>query len=200
MTRDHRGDLVWQVVLIGFVFWIFGAVIPLLGLAGVSDVVAAYTSFEGSSAGHVTAAVLEPFVTKFSPALAVVALASRPRESFPGVVQRVLAVVYFPTIDLELVVGRPLVFGAYGGLSFGVLEAIGKVMRYDFGVTTGLVLAACLHDVTGLLVAGSVYWTVRMEREWIRGVIRGVGLALAPALHFAWNTGLNAIVIRAVSP
>ena len=189
----------WQVVMIGFVFWIFGAVIPLLGLVGVPGVVATYTSFEGASAGHVTAAVLEPFVTKYFPALAVVALASRPRESFPEVVQRVLAVVNFPTLDLDVVVGRPFVVGAYGGLAFGVLEATGKMMQYDFGVTTGLILAACLHVVTGLLVAGSVYWTVRMEREWIRGVIRGVGLALALALHFAWNTGLNAVVIRAVS-
>lgn len=195
----RRENVVWQVLMIGFMFWVFGAIIPLLGLAGGSSFVARYTVYEGAAAKHVLAALVEPFVTKLFPALAVVVLASRPREEFPGVVQRGLSVVDFPAIDLDMVVGRPFLFGAYGGFAFGLLEVAGKVMEYDVGVTLGVVLAALLHVSTGVLVAGGVFATVRVDREWVVGVVRGTGLALALILHFAWNTGLNAVVIRSVS-
>lgn len=155
--------------------------------------------YEGEAAKHVFAALVEPFVTKLFPALAVVVLTSRPREELPGVVQRGLLVVDFPAIDLNMVVERPFLFGAYGGFAFGCLEAVGKVMEYDFGVTVGLVLTILLHVCTGVLVAGGVFATVRVDREWVRGVVRGIGLALALVLHLAWNTGLNAVVIRSVS-
>lgn len=195
----RREDAAWQVLMIGFMFWVFGAMIPLLGLVGASSVVARYTAFEGAAAKHVLAALIEPFVTKLFPALAVVTLASQPREEFPGVVQRGLAVVDFPVIDLDMVARRPFVFGAYGGLAFGGLEAVGKVMEYDVGVTSGLILAVLLHICTGILVAGGVFATVHVNRGWVVGVARGIGLALALVLHIAWNTGLNVIVIRWLS-
>lgn len=185
--------------MVGFVFWVFGAMVPLLGLVGASSVVARYTAFEGAAAQHVFAALVEPFVTKLFPALAVVVLASRPRGELPGVVQRGLGVVDFPAIDLDMVAGRPFVFGAYGGLAFGVLEAVGKAMEYEVGVTSGLLLAALLHVWTGILAAGGVFATVRVDREWAVGVARGIGLVLALVLHVAWNTGLNVVVIRWVS-
>lgn len=192
-------DVAWQILVIGFIFWLFGAVIPLLGLIGASRVVELFTSVEGAPGQHVFAAMVEPFVTKFFPALAVVVLSSRHRGNLPGLVQRALAGVDFPELDLAVVMGRPFVMGAYGGLAFGVLEAAGKLVKHGFGVTNGLILAACVHVVTGLLVAGCVFWTVGMEREWVRGLVRGIGLGLAISLHLAWNTGLNAVVIQAVS-
>lgn len=192
----RRKDVVWQVLIIGFLFWVFGAMIPLLGHVGAPSVIARYVVFEGTAAKGVPAALVEPFVTKLFPALAVVMLASRPQAEFPGVVQRGLAVVNFPAIDLDMVVERPFTFGAYGGFAFGVLEAVGKVIEYDVGVTSGLILTVLLHVTTGILVAGVVFATVRMDREWVVGVGRGAGLALAIVLHVAWNTGLNVIVIR----
>ena len=195
----RREDVAWQVLMIGFVFWVFGAMIPLLGLVGASSVVVRYTAFEGAAAKHVLAALVEPFITKLFPALAVLILASRPPEEFLNVVQRGLAVVDFPAIDLDMVAGRPFVFGAYGELAFGVLEAVGKVIEYDVGVTSGLILAVLLHVCTGMLVAGSVFATVCVDREWVVGVARGIGLSLALVLHVAWNMGLNLVVIRWVS-
>lgn len=192
----RRKGVAWQILMIGFVFWVFGAIIPLLGVVGASSVVSRFTGFEGAAATHVFAALVEPFVTKFFPALAVVTLASYPREDFPAVVQRGLAVIDFPSIDLEMIVGRPIVFGAYGGLAFGVLEALGKLMEYDVGVTAGLILAVLLHVCTGMLVASAVFATERVARDWLIGVVRGIGLSLALLLHFAWNTGLNGVVIR----
>ena len=195
----RRNGIVWQILMIGFVFWVFGAIIPLLGITGASSVVARFTAFEGAAASHVLAALVEPFVTKFFPALAVVTLASQPREDFPAVVQRGLAVVDCPSIDLEMVAGRPFAFGAYGGLAFGVLEALGKIMAYDVGVAVGLMLAVLLHVCTGVLAAGSVFGTARVANEWVVGVVRMIGLASALLLHFAWNTGLNWVVIRWLS-
>lgn len=56
-------------------------------------------SFEGAAGQHIFAALVEPFVTKFFPALALVMLASRPRGTLPSIVQQVLQPHPFGPVD-----------------------------------------------------------------------------------------------------
>jgi hypothetical protein len=113
------------------------------------------------------AAITEPITTKFLPAYISLHLADSNAQ------QRFL--------------NRPVLFGAWGGISFGLAERV----LYAISGADPLLLwtvSVGLHGVFGILAAGVVYW--RGLEPWNKsdsGIIL-LGISAAISIHLVWNT------------
>lgn len=112
------------------------------------------------------AAVTEPITTKFLPAYLSLRLAT------PAVQQQFL--------------NRPILFGAWGGLAFGLAE---RTMYFVDGATPHFLwtMSLGLHGVFGILAAGALYW--RGLEPWGKLDIGMIlfGISAAITLHYMWN-------------
>lgn len=112
------------------------------------------------------AAMTEPITTKFLPAY--------------------LSLHFAKSEARQKILKQPILFGAWGGLSFGLAERImyfldGAALDPLWTVSIGL------HGVFGILVAGILYW--RGVEPWSKsdiGIIL-LGISTAAIIHYVWN-------------
>lgn len=145
----------------GLTLALFGlAVIP--GVLGGELMLLALPSYSSAAVGAMT----EPITTKFLPAYISLHLAkSKARQQL---------------------LKRPVLFGALGGLVFGIAE---RFMFLSEGLTPHRLwtVSVGLHGIFGILAAGILYW--RGIEPWGKsdiGVIL-LGISAAATVHYIWN-------------
>lgn len=119
---------------------------------------------------QVIAGFTEPVTTKLIPALAVVYLHQR------------------YNVPLDHLKTRPYWFAFLGGLSLGVFERVLYVIVKDAPISTGFVIAPCMHALNAVLIAGVIFRSVdSLEGHRFFGQLLAVTM-LAMAIHVFWNT------------
>ncbi|WP_275880837.1 PrsW family glutamic-type intramembrane protease [Haloferax volcanii] len=158
----------WQRTINNLLSEPYGLSFTLFVLAVIPGVIGAKIGLliVPSSESGAVAAVTEPLTTKFLPGYIAIHIAnSKARQQF---------------------LKQPIVFGLWGGFSFGLAE---RVMYYFDGATPLLlwIVSIGLHAVFGVLVAGTLYW--RGTEPWYKqdiGIIL-LGISIAATAHYAWN-------------
>jgi hypothetical protein len=112
------------------------------------------------------AAITEPITTKFLPAYVSLYLATS--EAYQQFLR------------------RPILFGVWGGLAFGLAE---RVMYVLDGTSPHLLwtVSVGLHGVFGILAAGTLYW--RGKEPWNKSDMGLIlfGIFATATVHYVWN-------------
>lgn len=115
------------------------------------------------------AGFIEPILTKFLPTILV------------------LGLFEWKNVPVDYVRAHPYRLAFFGGLSVGLFERILFIFVRNATISLGFILAAVVHVVNALLIAGLIFSTPEKEQDWMfTAKLIGV-ILLAILIHVGWN-------------